>query len=118
MTCTINIKSSATLKNILYNIKIFDKDKCIYNFTTPNKIQVNLSKNKIYGIIITSLDPYLSGRVIGVITPNKYQEITYTVNYYSINNSRNFVAFTLDDQNYNGLKIERGKLILWPNHIQ
>lgn len=94
-----------------YEIEIIDcLGKICFNDYCLGKCFVNLDKG-FYKVYI-KMNCYI--RCFGVfVNDNMYIPIFFQ------NKKRNpLITFYLTDQNYEGLKIERGEITLWQNHIQ
>ena len=100
-----------------YNYKIIindENDRTIcYEQIKESEIKFCGIIGKIYIIKISSL-----GKVFyGVIRVKENTNILFNIDLYINNNLQN-INFILQDKFYKGLKIQKGKLILWQNLIQ
>lgn len=97
-----------------YDLKISDINNNIVNYKEDGKDNYTFYalKDEIYIIDINILNHTFRG----VIRVSEDYVILFNINSY-INNLQK-ITFLLEDEEYPGLMIEKGELILWQNLIQ
>lgn len=116
----IKIIDTTSIKENTYKIQIYNNNKLIKeDIIKSNNYQIDLDNNKIYVIKIIPIDNYQLRPITGVISKYKDYYKFYFINCYRVENRNpKIVTFFLNDSNYEGLKIEKGELYLWPNLTQ
>lgn len=97
-------------------VAIYDlEDNLIFDGYTYNGcIGVSLCDNNFYKVYIK----YFRGIICTSIYVNNSLKDSIFISKYNYKKSDSSMTFNLTDSNYEGLKIERGKLNLWGNHTK
>ena len=100
-----------TLMIGMHNIKIYNNNnELIFDSTTYEEIVYFNANYGVYKIVITSVyGKLISSFIVYMNSSNTF--------IFSFKNHVKKVAFKITDSKYKDLKIMRGEIILWQNHM-